>query len=481
MQLHGPSAVLLLLLGSTSVLADSKTAPSADVTNRAPAAPAALLVKERIARDVDWYRQNLVKAYEAFGTRSEKWDAEATAALQAAAALWSHDPQPSGNEEERAWRASSKAIRAGCDDALVLYIHARMYRLAAQETTQEAARLSREAASVLGVTKYSAALKAMAHLRAAEAIIDEAISRGASRAKGALEEMEAAKGLLPSIATFRDVPQPLLLDLVGGILDAGRKLGADRSEDFESILPLFTKARAEKDAILPLLRARFLIDYAWDARSGRTVENVTETMQAVFVSRIGQAEGEIAKAMRLDPLSRAIAPMMLTIELAQGRGRERMESWFAYGVAVDPGSDEIYFAKLHYLEPRWHGSAEEMLSFGHEALQTKQWALRIPFVLVAAHFHLSHEYENPADYFGDNDAACRDIRNVYDPYLQLFPDAAYERSGYALMLYQCGDYAAAHKQFLTLGSEGRIGPFLTRANYENKRIDSAARATAKNH
>jgi hypothetical protein len=286
--------------------------------------------------------------------------------------------------------------------------------------------------------------------------------------------------LLPDIAQNRDIPQALVIQLAGLILDLDRKLGADRQEGFDAIAALFAK-RAASDPIVPLLRARFLIDYAWDARGGEAFGRLTETAKDVFDERIAGAEKELRKALSLDPLSPVIAPLMLTVELAQGRGAERMDSWFRYGVAVDPGNLDLYLAKMHYLEPRWHGSPEEIIAFGRAALETKQWALRTPFIIIFAHQELAGLFENPADYFRADPRACRDVHAVYDPYLALYPNAAYERSGYAYLLYQCGEFDAANRQFQLLGNDGRIGPFLTRTSYENKRIDSAARASAKNH
>jgi hypothetical protein len=166
---------------------------------------------------------------------------------------------------------------------------------------------------------------------------------------------------------------------------------------------------------------------------------------------------------------------MLTIELGQGLGRERMESWFRYGTAVDPGNSYLYAQKLHYLAPQWHGSPEEMVAYGRELLAAKQWNLKLPLMLVLAYFQLAQSHADPSELYQADPQACRDVTAIYDAYLKQYPDAVYERSSYALTLYYCGQYAAANQQFKALGADGRIGPFVTRANYEHKRIDSATR------
>lgn len=475
MSLPRASIVLFLVLSALTSGAAPKKPSAAPPADRAPALPDAQRIADRIARDVEWYRRNMVAAYESSGRHDAKWDEPALQALRAAAALWSDDPQRAGNEQETAWRASARAISAGCNDPLILYIHARMYHIAALESLDDAVRMYGEATTALDGSRYSPALRAMAHLRAAEAMIERARAKQL-RPRGIAEEIDAARERLADVAAARDTPQVPVVELVGGILDASRQLGEDRSEDFEPIAATFAKAREPKDPLLPLLRARFLTDYAWDARGGKFANQVTETSHDVFQDRLQAAAREVTKAAAIDPTSPVLAPLMLGIELGQGHGRPRMESWFRYGVALDPGNFELYSAKLHYLEPRWYGSAEEMIEFGHEAMATKQWALRLPLVIIAAHHHLAHENEDPAEYYAGNAEACADIRAAMGGYLERYPEASYERSGYALLLYQCGDYRASNQQFQLLGSDGRIGPFLTRANYENKRVDAAARA-----
>jgi hypothetical protein len=448
-------------------------------TERAPALPDPQQVNARLAHDTAWCRNTLVRGYEANDARNPKWDANALDALKAVADLWSKNPQRSGNEQERAWRASQKAVSAGCADPLILYVNAAVYKTAALETLDAAVRLHREAASALDGSKYSPFVKARAHVETAELMIQNARAKDSTDARGIAEQIESAREMLPAVAGAKDIPQTLVVDLVGSILDLDRELRSDRKESFDAIEAVFAKARPAGDVIHRLLKARFLIDYAWDGRGGRDVAHVTDNAKSVFASRLEAAEQEAAKAAAIDPLSPVVAPLMLTIELGQGVGRERMESWFHYGTAVDPGSYQIYAQKLRYLEPQWYGSPKDMIAYGEELLAAKQWNLKVPFVLAFAYFQLGQRYEDPSEFYQEKPQTCRDIEAIYDGYLKQYPDAAYERSGYALMLYYCGDYAAANQQFTMLGSDGRIGPFLTRANYDNKRIDSAARAAAQ--
>ncbi|MEO8034196.1 MAG: hypothetical protein ABI837_07160 [Acidobacteriota bacterium] len=449
-------------------------------TAQAPPLPDPQLVNARLTRDMAWCRDTLVHAYQSNGASDPRWDASALEALSAVADFWSANPRRTGNELEQAWQSSQKAIRAGCSDPLVLYVNAATYKAVAQEDLDDAVRLYRDAASALDTSRYSPYLRARAHAETAEVMIERARAKESTDARGVPEQIASIRQLLPAIAAAKDTPPHMLIvDLVGSILDLDRDLGSDRKESFEEIAALFAKARPSADVLHALLKARFLVDYAWDARGGRDITHVTENAKAVFATRLQSAERATAKASSLDPLSPVIAPLMLMIELGQGVGRERMESWFHYGAVVDPGRYQIYAQKLHYLEPQWYGSPQEMVAYGRELLALKQWNLKVPFLLALAHFELAQHYEDPSAYYKESPQTCADIRTMYDGYLKLYPGAAYERSAYALTLYNCGDYAAATRQFKALGGDGRIGPFLTRANYDNKRVDAAARATGR--
>ena len=48
-------------------------------------------------------------------------------------------------------------------------------------------------------------------------------------------------------------------------------------------------------------------------------------------------------------------------------------------------------AKMLYLQPKWHGSTEEMLRFGQECLQSKNWEGRLPLLLTHAHHVIAGE------------------------------------------------------------------------------------------
>ncbi len=433
-----------------------------------PKLPPPAKIEQHIARDVQWFRAALPGAYE---KKNAKWDADAIEALTAAAQLFSNDPNRPGNEHERAWQASERAMKAGCTDALVQYVHARMYALAAQETEDEAAQLMKAAAAAMDRSNYSPVYKFLAHARAAAALIgNTSIQVGyVPTSPDTITELDAAKAVWPKAVAARDTPPEVLLDAFDTYLDARKNAKGNRKMEGNALIAAVEKT-SRNDALVPLLRARLAIDLGWDARGSKTADKTSAKAMETFESKLHEAEGEVKKAIAIDPASSAIAPLMLAIQLGICC-EDPTDAWFRYGNAVSPGSSGLWFDHLHDLEPSWNGSAEEMLEFGREALATKQWAARIPFVLIFAHFTLA----NYDDSYYKDASVCRDIHAVYEPYLKMYPDANYERSGFASLLYKCGEYPAAQRELQALGAQVRIGPFVERANFEKIRKDLARR------
>jgi hypothetical protein len=72
---------------------------------------------------------------------------------------------------------------------------------------------------------------------------------------------------------------------------------------------------------------------------------------------------------------------MITVELGQGRGRPRMEQWFQRAMSLSPNYYEACYAKLHYLQPKWFGSNEDMLEFAGECVNSSKWGGHVPLIL----------------------------------------------------------------------------------------------------
>lgn len=178
---------------------------------------------------------------------------------------------------------------------------------------------------------------------------------------------------------------------------------------------------------------------------------------------------------RINPRSPAAALAMSNVELGQNTGRESMELWWKRAMEAAPDSYEACARKLHYLEPKWHGSAEDMVAFGRECLETCNWGSRIPIILVEAHI-LAAGYQNDPDAYIARPEVWKDIQSVYLPYLEAFPERHHDRSMYAKLACRAGQWMVADEQFKRLGNHARMIVFGKRQTCNQMRQQAAAKA-----
>ena len=151
--------------------------------------------------------------------------------------------------------------------------------------------------------------------------------------------------------------------------------------------PLF--ANWPQEALAFLIKGNFYIKHAWKARGKRYADKVTDEGWKLFFERLADAEKALERAWSLDPTIEQIALSMMTVELGQGKGRERMEMWFDRAMGLNSNSFSACSHKLYYLEPKWHGSPEAMLKFGQECANSTKWGGRVPLILAEAHNSLA--------------------------------------------------------------------------------------------
>jgi hypothetical protein len=136
--------------------------------------------------------------------------------------------------------------------------------------------------------------------------------------------------------------------------------------------------------------------------------------------RLAKADKALESAWQLDPTNAYAAEQMISVELGQGQGRDRMELWFNRAMKADPDDYDACVSKLDYLEPKWYGSADEMLKFGRQCVAAGNWDAGIPYILVAAHLGLSQyiqgdgNQDGEAIYFKNNPGAWDEIWAVYE-------------------------------------------------------------------
>lgn len=143
---------------------------------------------------------------------------------------------------------------------------------------------------------------------------------------------------------------------------------------------------------------------------------------------------------------------MLTVIMGKSSGRDQMETWFQRAMALDTNFYEACHAKLYFLEPKWYGSAEEMLEFGRECAQSTEWGGRVPLILVDAHRALSGYLaeSNRLEYWKQPEV-WPDLKMAFDRFFELNPDEISWYHNYAWYAYHGEQWKVLNELLPKLG------------------------------
>jgi hypothetical protein len=408
-----------------------------------------------------WLRRTLDDAYGRSGRKNAKWDAAAHELLVLTAESWSRG----GREDQAAIQAAfRRAEQAGCDDPLILYAGGRIF--------DNSFRHDR-AAQKMETSNYHPAHRCYAMIRGFRWHAFQ--PPGDETTRQVNRHRDAALKLLGEAVKDKDMPASIALDLCTQVQECHRTPQSDRKTLFDKVNAELEQAAPGSSAVLTY-QGVFYIRWAWDARGSGFANTVTQDGWQLFGQRLVMAETALEKAWELDPSNAEAATNMLTVELGQGKGRPRMEQWFKRALAADPDNMTACQHKLYYLEPKWHGSPEEMLEFGRECLKGGNWNAGFPFILVHAHEALSRYNRNDPDAYFKQPGVWPDIKSVYTPYLDMYPDATHQRSQLALYACRCGQWADANRQFVQLGDKIDLQVFQNQTNFDRLRKEAASKA-----
>jgi hypothetical protein len=200
------------------------------------------------------------------------------------------------------------------------------------------------------------------------------------------------------------------------------------------------------------VKGDFLTSWAWDARGSGLANTVTPEGFRKFEERLMEARKAFEEAWTANPGDAFAATRMLTVQKGIGGDRNEMEKWFERAMKANGDNRQACYAKLDWLDPKWHGSLEEMMAFGRACRETKNWRAGITLLAIDAHRRArQHSPEGQQrDYF-KKEEIWKEVRELYDEYLQHYPADHAERSKYAAYCYLCGKYAESHQQFQTVG------------------------------
>jgi len=386
-------------------------------------------------RRFEWNVATLEGDYRRIGSTNAAWDAQATEALALFARMRCRrgDMGPLSASFEKAVKA---AIGAGCSDPLVKYLNARFAGGPPMQATKTGVGVHVAAAQALDRSQYAEIRKYYGCLRAAEAL-KSAYGTGTNMPPKTHQFRRAALAHLATVLEDRQTPYEEVHEACAQLMQEVETNKKQREEFFFAIeAPLF--AHWTDRAGPHLLKGHFYVKYAWQARGSGMADTVTDGGWKLFGERLALAGLELELAWRLDPTDEQIPLNMMSVELGQGLGRERLETWFAHAMKLNPNSYAACMRKLNYLEPKWHGSPEEMLKFGRECLDSKEWGGRVPTILAEARWSLAgYLEEDKRKAYWTRPEVWEDGKASYETFFRRNPEAVGYRKYYARYAYRC--------------------------------------------
>ena len=213
----------------------------------------------------------------------------------------------------------------------------------------------------------------------------------------------------------------------------------------------------KETASLRMVEGMLWIHYGWRARTSQWASDVTDEGWQLFGKRLEKAQTALERAYELDPSEPLVCNCMLVVELGRGEEREEMETWFRRAMDADPDNQDACRKKMYYLEPKWHGSEEDMRVFGRECLATGNWDAGLPWLLKDAHDKFAMERFDRS--LEEHDAYWRrpdvwdDLQQLYEAALAARPDSTKIRSGYANAAFDAGRWKLADDLLTALGNK----------------------------
>jgi hypothetical protein len=124
------------------------------------------------------------------------------------------------------------------------------------------------------------------------------------------------------------------------------------------------------------------VEAAWVARGRGFANTVTEEGWKGFREHLEAARKHLEAAWAVAPQFPDVAAQMIRVSMGLNDGRERF--WFERAINSQFDHYPAYTNYLWAIRPRWHGSLDQMYSFGVECLRTDRFDTRVPSLFYKA-------------------------------------------------------------------------------------------------
>jgi hypothetical protein len=414
-----------------------EAAPLPDAISQAsPALSPEEIKQQRLA----WNLKTLVEPYEQAGFTNPKWDTAAKLALAEFART-----RANAVETNEPWGIiiatnAAAAVQAGCTDPMLAYLN---IKFAMDQTNSKEAFVEAFStmADAMNSSSYPPIRKFYAALRA-EQQYTYAYGYGSNvdftRPKQLI--MSARENFANSL-NDKTMPSEEIYEACSELLYQWPGDVTSLKSCWEQIeKPLF--ANWPDESISWLLKGQAYNIMAADARGSGYADTVTKEGWKGFSENIAVAEKSLKRAWELNSKDPRTAVTMIWIANDQGQSRDQMELWFNRAMENNTNDYEACQAKLNYIEPKWHGSTEAMLEFGHECTTNQAWGGHVPLILLDVHKSIQRQYVNDSEKneYWKQPQVWLDLKSAFDRFFELNQDAVGWHHDYAHYAYLCGQW-----------------------------------------
>ncbi len=408
-------------------------------------------IEKRRRDKLEYNRRTLQGAYDQVGKTSPKWDKPAREAFELAARSFCRDVDP-GTATKEVCKLAKLAIDAGCDDPLLAYLHDRMSIESDDPEAEEVIRLRKVTTKDLANSRYPACRRAFALRRNAAAMLSRPLTDDSRRE--IRDNLDAALALLPeSVAKDErnEFWEDTWFSILTGAINSYRLLGIDLQAAHKKVDVALAKI-PELAALRSQIQGVIWNTIGWQARTEAFAPQVPAGGFEILEKSLIEARKAYERAWKIRPDDAQTATSLLDIDRAIGGDREAMELWFERAMKADGDARDACFTKLDWLDPKWHGTPEEMLAFGRRCRDTKNWRAGITLLFCDAQHRYTDMIEpsKRLSYLGLPEV-WPEIAEVFEEYLKHYPSDAVVRSKYAAMCLLAHHSPEAHAQFEILG------------------------------
>ena len=420
---------LLPALGATVLALNFiHSASGAEVSLQSPSTD-----QDRLLR---WYQSKTVSAYRKSSYTNSRWNDPAEKALELYSQMSARPSARTAANRATLVGHLQSAIDAGCNDPLIRYLELNYMPETKAQTSDKFIAAWVQVAQRLDKSRhYTTALKFKALLRVWNIWVgyNTDPSHPPPQYTDALNCYNRAYGFAKKIVNETNTPPEIAYEACAGIL---RLFERDKNNGLKTFYDSVKNDLARKfpeNAWVSLLRGKYHIDYAWQARGNGAGNTVPEEGGRLFVERMQIAEEALEKAWRLDPTIEAIPLEMMRVLLGLAPDQPRLELWFQRAMTINTNSYEACLAKLQYLLPQWYGSNEATLEFGRQCVASTKWGGEVPWTLIQAHWHAAgwmRDKESRDEYWQDK-SVWPDLKMAFEKCLKTMP----ERSNHLRHMY----------------------------------------------